>query len=116
MNKEKDFARELAELINRHGIDAKLNTNDWILADMLVDTLSAYAKANALRDKMANRTDRPEGKRESRKPKAFDVPKEFTDMEELVAEFLPVAKVELHRIYVQQTRNKRKGGGNNETR
>lgn len=114
MNKEKSFERELAELINRHGIDARLNTNDWIFANMLSDTLSAYAKANALRNKMA-KDDRPEGEMESRKPKAFDVPKEFTNIAELVAEFLPVAKVELHRIYVQQTRNKRKGGGNNES-
>lgn len=27
--KEKSFAQELAELINRHGIDAKMNTNVW---------------------------------------------------------------------------------------
>lgn len=73
MNKEKSFERELAELINRHGIDAKLNTNDWILANMLVDTLSAYAKANALRDKMAKVASRPEGKgsAESRKRSMF---------------------------------------------
>lgn len=73
MNKEKSFERELAELINRHGIDAKLNTNDWILANMLVDTLSAYAKANALRDKMAKVASRPEGERsaESRKRSMF---------------------------------------------
>lgn len=34
--KEKSFAQELAALINRHGIDAKMNTNDWILADAKV--------------------------------------------------------------------------------
>lgn len=43
--KEKSFAQELAELINRHGIDAKMNTNDWILADVAVDALNAYGKA-----------------------------------------------------------------------
>lgn len=34
--KEKSFAQELAALINRHGIDAKMNTNDWILADVAI--------------------------------------------------------------------------------
>ena len=41
MNKEKSFAQELAELINRHGIDNDLNTPDWILANLLVSTLNA---------------------------------------------------------------------------
>lgn len=52
--KEKSFAQELAALINRHGIDAKMNTNDWILADVAIDALNAYGKANQLREKMAN--------------------------------------------------------------
>lgn len=30
MTKEKSFAQELAELINRHGIDNDLNTPDWV--------------------------------------------------------------------------------------
>lgn len=42
--KEKSFAQELAALINRHGIDAKMNTNDWILADVAIDALNAYGK------------------------------------------------------------------------
>ena len=41
MNKEKSFAQELAELINRHGIDNDLNTPDWVLANLLVSTLNA---------------------------------------------------------------------------
>lgn len=49
--KEKSFAQELAALINRHGIDAKMNTNDWILADVAIDALNAYGKANQLREK-----------------------------------------------------------------
>ena len=52
--KEKSFAQELAALINRHGIDAKMNTNDWILADVAIDALNTYGKANQLREKMAN--------------------------------------------------------------
>ena len=52
--KEKSFAQELAALINRHGIDAKMNTNDWILANVAINALNAYGKANQLREKMAN--------------------------------------------------------------
>ena len=67
---------------------------------------------------------RPEGKREYRKPQAFDVPKEVADIAELFAELFPGAKVELHRIDVprnnprnhRRNKNKRKGGRKNETR
>lgn len=38
---KKEFAQELAELINRHGIDNDLNTPDWVLANLLVSTLNA---------------------------------------------------------------------------
>ena len=48
--KEKSFAQELAALINRHGIDAKMNTNDWILADVAIDALNACGKANQLKE------------------------------------------------------------------
>lgn len=44
MNKEKSFAKELAELINRHSIDAKFNTADYLLADLAIDALNAYGK------------------------------------------------------------------------
>lgn len=37
MNKEKSFAKELAELINRHSIDAKFETADDILATVAID-------------------------------------------------------------------------------
>ena len=53
--KEKSFAQELAALINRHGIDAKMNTNDWILADVAIDALNAYGKANQLRESPTRR-------------------------------------------------------------
>ena len=44
MNKEKSFAKELAELINRHSIDAKFNTADYLLADLAIDALNAYGE------------------------------------------------------------------------
>lgn len=70
--KEKSFAQELAALINRHGIDAKMNTNDWILADVAIDALKAYGKANQLREKMANA---PEpGERRFRLPGVYIAP------------------------------------------
>lgn len=50
MNKEKSFAKELAELINRHSIDAKFETADDILATVAIDALNAYAKAKQTRN------------------------------------------------------------------
>lgn len=148
MNKEKSSAQELAELINCHGIDNDLNTPDWVLANLLVSTLNAQnelqvAAADGVRNDdpddddvcncpactlrramEAKGTARPEGKREYRKPQAFDVPKEVADITEIIAELFPGAKVELHRIDVprnnprnrRRNKNKRKGGRNNETR
>ena len=114
MNKEKSFAKELAELINRHSIDAKFETADDILATVAIDALNAYAKAKQTQERRNNpETDdcdcpacqmrraleakkaaRPEpGKKEYRKPEAFDLPKEVAD----VAEFFrdPVRKYRL---------------------
>ena len=141
--KEKSFAKELAELINRHSIDAKFETSDDILATVAIDALNAYAKAKQTQERRNNpdadtcncpactlrraleakRAARPEpGKKEYRKPEAFDVPKEVTDVLEFARTFFPGAKIELHRIDVprnnprnkRRQRNKRKGGRNNE--
>lgn len=99
MNKEKNFAKELAELINRHSIDAKFETADDILATVAIDALNAYAKAKQTQERRNNpETDdcdcpactlrralqgkaQPGGK-EYRKPEAFDVPKEVQAMAE----------------------------------
>ena len=145
MTKEKSFAQELAELINRHGIDNDLNTPDWVLANLLVSTLNAQnelqvAAADGVRNDAPDDDDvcnypactlrrameakgaaRPKGKREYRKPQAFDVPKEVAGVAELIAELFPGAKIELHRIDVprnnprnrRRNNNKRKGGRNN---
>ena len=55
MNKEKSFAKELAELINRHSIDAKFETADDILATVAIDALNAYAKAKQTQERRNNR-------------------------------------------------------------
>lgn len=143
--KEKSFAKELAELINRHSIDAKFETADDILATVAIDALNAYAKAKQTQERRNNpETDdcdcpacqmrraleakkaaRPEpGKKEYRKPEAFDVPKEGQAMAEFFGEMFPGTKVEIHRVEMprrnprdkRRGKNKRKGGRNNETR
>lgn len=141
MNKEKSFAKELAELINRHSIDAKFETADDILATVAIDALNAYAKAKQTQERRNNpETDdcdcpacqmrraleekkaaRPEpGKKEYRKPEAFDVPKEVQAMAEFFGEMFPGTTVEIHRVEMprRNPRDKRRGknkrnGGNN---
>lgn len=143
MNKEKSFAKELAELINRHSIDAKFETADDILATVAIDALNAYAKAKQTQERRNNpetddcdcpacqirraleakRAARPEpGKKEYRKPEAFDVPKEVQAMAEFFGEMFPGTTVEIHRVEMprrnprdkRRGKNKRKGGQRNE--
>lgn len=132
MNKEKSFAKELAELINRHGIDAKFETADDILADIAVDALNAYAKAKMIQEQRNNpdadtcdcsacqmrraseakRAARPEpGKKEYKKPEAFDVPKEVRAMAEFFGDMFPGSEVEIHRVEMprRNPRDKRRG-------
>lgn len=128
--KKESFAKELAALINRHGIDGKLNTNDWILADLLVDTLNAYGKANAMRDKMANlpepdddvcncpactlrrkleETARMKPGGEYKNPEAHDVPKEVQAMAAFFADMFPGSKIQIQRVDLKKNpRNKRR--------
>lgn len=128
--KKESFAKELAALINRHGIDGKLNTNDWILADILVDTLNAYGKANAMRDKMANlpepdddvcncpactlrrtleATARMKPGGEYKKPEAHDVPKEVQAMAAFFADMFPGSEIQIQRVDLKKNpRNKRR--------
>lgn len=139
--KEKSFAKELAELINRHSIDAKFETADDILATVAIDALNTYAKAKQTQERRNNpETDdcdcpacqmrraleakkavRPEpGKKEYRKPEAFDVPKEVRAMAEFFGKMFPGSKVEIHRVEMpkgnprdkRRAKNKRKGGNN----
>lgn len=131
MNK-KSFAKELAELINRHSIDAKFETADDILATVAIDALNAYAKAKQIQERRNNpetddcdcpacqmrraleakKATRPEpGKKEYRKPEAFDVPKEVQAMAEFFGEMFPGTTVEIHRVEMprRNPRNKRRG-------
>lgn len=130
--KEKSFAKELAELINRHSIDAKFETADDILATVAIDALNAYAKAKQTQERRNNpETDdcdcpacqmrraleakkaaRPEpGKKEYRKPEMFDVPKEVQAMAEFFGEMFPGTTVEIHRVEMprRNPRDKRRG-------
>jgi hypothetical protein len=138
--KEKSFAKELAELINRHSIDAKFETADDILATVAIDALNAYAKAKQTQERRNNpETDdcdcpacqmrraleakkaaRPEPGGEYKKPEAFDVPKEVQAMAEFFGEIFPGTTVEIHRVEMprRNPRDKRRGknkrnGGNN---
>lgn len=141
MNKEKSFAKELAELINRHSIDAKFKTADDILATVAIDALNAYAKAKHRQERRNNpdadtcdcpacqmrraleakRAARPEPcKKEYRKLEAFDVPKEVQAMAEFFGKMFPGTTVEIHRVEIptpprdkRREKNKRKGGKQN---
>lgn len=130
---KKEFAQELAELINRHGIDNDLNTPDWVLANLLVSTLNAQnelqvAAADGVRNDAPDDDDVcnypactlrrameakgaacPKGKREYRKPQAFDVPKEVAGVAELIAELFPGSEIQIQRVDLKKNpRNKRR--------
>lgn len=40
-----EFRRELAEVLNRHGVDDQAETPDFILADLLADLIPAIRNA-----------------------------------------------------------------------
>lgn len=114
--KEK-FVDELAELINRHGIDNDLNAPDWCVADLLVNTLNAQIELRnsialishddqdddcdchicrmsiASEAKEATRTE--QGQKEYRKPRVSDAYKEIANIIEIVKKAMPNAKIEV---------------------
>lgn len=48
---KKDFVKELAELINKHGLEKEMrNTPDYILAQVCVDAMAVFSEAIARRD------------------------------------------------------------------
>lgn len=48
---KKDFIKELAELINKHGLEKEMrDTPDYILAQVCVDAMAVFTKAIARRD------------------------------------------------------------------
>ena len=103
--KEKSFAQELAELINRHGIDAKMNTNDWILADVAVDALNAYGKANQLREKMAIAGLLKQINADASGKPQNDIPEEVKEVAGKLAKAFG-ARVEIHRIEIPEKKRK----------
>jgi hypothetical protein len=48
-----DFHRDLARLLNRHGIDAVLGTPDHVLATMVVKQLDVYGETVATTKRLA---------------------------------------------------------------
>lgn len=58
----REFERDLSRLLNRHGIDSRTNTPDFILAEFLADTLPLFDRAHVKRRFHAGRGDaRPVG-------------------------------------------------------
>jgi hypothetical protein len=52
MPDKKTFGRALAELLNRHNIEAQSNTPDYVLAEYLIDCLDAWSRmSHMIRDK-----------------------------------------------------------------
>lgn len=44
--KYKKLKKQIEKAINRNGIDAKLSTPDWLLADLLIRTLKNFQHIN----------------------------------------------------------------------
>lgn len=50
MTKESEFTKELASLLNRYGVDTKLGTPDFILAEAMIDSLQVVDHFNCRRE------------------------------------------------------------------
>lgn len=49
---KKEFIKELAELINKHGLEKEMSdTPDYILAQVCVNAMAVFSEAIARRDK-----------------------------------------------------------------
>lgn len=113
---KKDFIKELAELINKHGLEKEMrDTPDYILAQVCVDAMAVFSEAIARRDEWHGfkEADKPGDVvrnedcdncpvrgicPEHKKPEAFDVPKEVQAMAEFFGKMFPGSKVEIHRV------------------
>lgn len=49
-----DFTQELCKLINAHGIDAKLNIQDYVLASYMMQTIQLIDQINKNKQYFAN--------------------------------------------------------------
>ncbi len=50
--KKEALAKELSDVVNKHGVDNYSGTPDWVLANMLVDFLESYGTWVRVRDQM----------------------------------------------------------------
>lgn len=128
---KKEFIKELAELINKHGLEKEMrDTPDYILAKVAVEAMENFAEASARRDNWHGfkEADKPgEVVRnedcdncpvrgicpEHKKPEAFDVPKEVRAMAEFFGKMFPGSKVEIHRVEMTRRNPRDKSRGKN---
>ena len=61
-HKKELICADLAEVMNRHGLDSNTNTPDYILADYLFGCLAAFSCSTKCRDIWFGGTDRQEQK------------------------------------------------------
>lgn len=72
-NMKKDFIKELAELINNHGLEKEMrDTPDYILAQVCVDAMAVFSEAIARRDEW-------HGFREADEKSAKDAKRNYPD-------------------------------------
>ena len=70
---KKEFIKELAELINKHGLEKEMrDTPDYILAQVCVDAMAVFSEVIARRDKL-------HGFREADENSAKDVKRNYPD-------------------------------------
>lgn len=70
---KKEFIKELAELINKHGLEKEMrDTPDYILAQVCVDAMAVFSEAIARRDKW-------HGFREADEKSAKDAKRNYPD-------------------------------------
>lgn len=51
---DQEFQQELAQLLNRHGLDNRLNIPDFVLAEIIASQLNALETAQKQLDKWRN--------------------------------------------------------------
>ena len=73
------FKNELAALINKYGIDAQINTPDFMLAEIAVDAIASFGALVKTRD---------EYKQKPKAPETPDIPKEVLRVADAVAKAL----------------------------
>lgn len=97
---EQNFKEELTQLINKYGLDSDANTPDFLLAEYVVDVLSAHIGVTKTRD---------EWKQRPKAPVNPDIPKEVLMVADAVAKALGGnCTVEIIKTEPQRKRKNRK--------